>query len=69
MSHEIYPEPICACGAHLDEGQSRCRKCHARERWIKKQAAKRTRHTARREETRRPPRAPRGLASAGVIWS
>lgn len=65
MSHEICPEPMCVCGAHLEEGRSRCRKCHARERWIKRQAAKRT----RRGETRRPPRAPRGLASAGVIWS
>jgi hypothetical protein len=34
MSHEICPEPMCVCGAHLEEGRSRCRKCHARERWI-----------------------------------
>ncbi|MDA0632246.1 hypothetical protein OUY22_02365 [Nonomuraea sp. MCN248] len=69
MSHEIYPEPICACGAHLDEGQSRCRKCRSRDRWIKRQVAKRKRDGHRRDETRRSPRAPRGLASAGVIWS
>ncbi|MFD2357317.1 hypothetical protein ACFSTC_60650 [Nonomuraea ferruginea] len=69
MSHEIYPEPICACGAHLGEGQSRCRKCHARERWIKKQAAKRTRRAGRRGETRRPPALRAAWPRRGVIWS
>jgi len=68
MTEEIYPEPTCQCAARLEQGQTRCRKCLARERWIKKQAAKRTRG-GRRDETRRPPRAPRGLAVAGVIWS
>ncbi|GGO83776.1 hypothetical protein [Nonomuraea cavernae] len=68
MTDEIYPEPACECGAHLEEGQTRCRKCSARQRWIKKQAAKR-RDGRRRGETRRPPRAARGLAAAGVIWS
>ncbi len=68
MTEEIYPEPTCPCTARLEQGQTRCRKCLARERWIKKQAAKRNRG-GRRGETRRPPRAPRGLAVAGVIWS
>ncbi|WP_049572430.1 hypothetical protein [Nonomuraea sp. SBT364] len=68
MTDEIYPDPTCECSARLDEGETRCRKCRSRERWIKKQAGKR-RHTSRRGETRRPPRAPRGLAVAGVIWS
>ncbi|MET8008264.1 hypothetical protein [Nonomuraea glycinis] len=69
MTEEIYPEPTCPCSARLEQGQTRCRKCLARERWIKKQAAKRNRDGQRRSETRRPPRAPHGLAVAGVIWS
>ncbi|MGI5286558.1 hypothetical protein ACQEVF_24915 [Nonomuraea polychroma] len=68
MNHDIYPDPSCACGALLDEGRKLCRKCRARDRWLRKQAAKR-KGGRRRGETRRPPRAPRGLAAAGVIWS
>ncbi|MEV4835912.1 hypothetical protein AB0K05_15405 [Nonomuraea sp. NPDC049486] len=68
MTDEIYPEPACECGARLEEGRTRCRKCLARERWIKRYAGKR-RRGGRRGETRRPPREPRGLAEAGVIWS
>ncbi|MEV1001799.1 hypothetical protein [Nonomuraea sp. NPDC050202] len=68
MNHNIYPEPACACGALLDQGRELCRKCRARDRWLKKQTAKR-KSGKRRGETRRPPRAPRGLAAAGVIWS
>jgi hypothetical protein len=62
MTEEIYPEPTCQCAARLEQGQTRCRKCLARERWAKKQAAKRNRDGQRRSEARRPPRAPRGLA-------
>ncbi|MFI6599132.1 hypothetical protein ACIBHX_22980 [Nonomuraea sp. NPDC050536] len=65
MTDEIYPDPTCECGAQLDEGQHRCRKCTARERWLKKQAAK----NRRRPETRRPPRGPRTSFKAGVVWS
>ena len=43
MTEEIYPEPTCQCTARLEQGQTRCRKCLARERWTKKQAAKRNR--------------------------
>ncbi|MEV4173857.1 hypothetical protein [Nonomuraea sp. NPDC049709] len=68
MNHDIYPEPTCVCGALLDEGRELCRKCRARDRWLRKQTAKR-KGGRRRGETRRPPRAPRGLAAAGVIWS
>ncbi|MFG6195131.1 hypothetical protein [Nonomuraea sp. JJY05] len=68
MNHDIYPEPTCACGALLNEGRELCRKCRARDRWLRKQTAKR-KSGKRRGETGRPPRAPRGLAAAGVIWS
>jgi hypothetical protein len=68
MNHDIYPEPACACGSLLNEGPELCRKCRARDRWLRKQAGKR-KGGRRRGETRRPPRAPRGLAAAGVIWS
>ncbi|MFI6325510.1 hypothetical protein ACIBG8_48900 [Nonomuraea sp. NPDC050556] len=66
MTNEIYPAPTCECGAQLEEGQSRCLKCLARDRWIKKQAA---RNKRRRGETRRPPRGPRNSGKSGVIWS
>ncbi|SPL93921.1 unnamed protein product [[Actinomadura] parvosata subsp. kistnae] len=68
MTEQIYPEPTCECSAGLDEGQTRCRKCRARDRWIKKQVAKR-REGMRRDETRRPPRGPRRIAMAGVTWT
>ncbi|MBF8193408.1 hypothetical protein ITP53_48605 [Nonomuraea sp. K274] len=69
MTDEIYPEPTCECSARLEEGEVHCLKCRSRERWTKKQAGKRRRGGRRQGETRRPPRAPRGLAQAGVIWS
>ncbi|MEO3790401.1 hypothetical protein ABGB14_09315 [Nonomuraea sp. B10E15] len=59
--------PACECGNALTEGQTRCSKCLARDRWARKERARNRRN--RRSETRRPPRAPRGLAEAGVIWS
>ncbi|MEO3804887.1 hypothetical protein [Nonomuraea sp. B1E8] len=68
MTDEIYPDPTCECSAHLDEGQTRCRKCQARDRWVKKQTVRRREH-ARRGETRRPPRGPRRTAMAGVTWT
>ncbi|MFI9843995.1 hypothetical protein ACIHFD_43670 [Nonomuraea sp. NPDC051941] len=60
--------PSCECGNALAEGQTRCSKCLARDRWTRKERA-RNRRNRRRSENRRPPRAPRGLAQAGVIWS
>jgi hypothetical protein len=60
--------PACECGNALAEGQTRCSKCLARERWARKERA-RNRRGRRRSESRRPPRAPRGLAEAGVSWS
>jgi hypothetical protein len=69
MTDEIYPEPTCECTARLEDGQTQCRKCQSRGRWIRKQAGKHRRRAGRRGETRRPPRGPRGLAQAGVIWS
>ncbi|MFD1935153.1 hypothetical protein ACFSKW_27135 [Nonomuraea mangrovi] len=65
MTNEIYPAPACECGAVLDEGQTRCLKCLARDRWARKQAGKRS----RRGQTRRPPRSPHKSSKAGVIWS
>ncbi|MER6946536.1 hypothetical protein ABT294_21130 [Nonomuraea sp. NPDC000554] len=68
MTDEIYPDPTCECRALLAEGQDRCHKCRARDRWVKKQAAKR-RDGRRRGETRRPPRTSRRAAMAGVTWT
>jgi len=68
MTEEIYPEPTCECSARLEVGQTRCRKCLARERWIKRQTAKR-KNGRQRGETRRPPRTARGLVAAGVTWT
>jgi uncharacterized membrane protein YvbJ len=66
MTNPIYPDPLCECGAQLDEGQTRCLKCRSRARWIKKQANKNKR---RRGETRRPPRGPRKTFKAGEVRS
>ncbi len=60
--------PGCDCGALLDQGQTRCRKCLARNRWTRRQTAQR-RENKRRSFARRPPRGPIGLAQAGLIWS
>ncbi|MCW2882530.1 MAG: hypothetical protein JWQ95_6630 [Sphaerisporangium sp.] len=60
--------PACECGAALEEGQFLCRKCRARDRWFRHQAAKRKK-TKRRGETRRPANRPHGIAEAGVIWT
>jgi hypothetical protein len=68
MTDEIYPEPACECGACLEDGQTRCRKCLARERWVKRRAGKR-KNGRQRGETRRPPRTPRDLVAAGVTWT
>ncbi|MFG1961482.1 hypothetical protein [Nonomuraea sp. NPDC049028] len=68
MTDEIYPNPTCECGACPEEGQTRCRKCLARERWAKRRAGKR-KNGRQRGETRRPPRTPRGLVAAGVTWT
>ncbi|MEU8252260.1 hypothetical protein [Nonomuraea sp. NPDC048916] len=65
MTDEIHPAPNCECGAQLNEGQTRCRKCAARDRYLKRQAGK----NKRRGETRRPPRGPRNGGKAGVVWS
>lgn len=32
-ANAVFGDPTCACGALLGHGQSRCRKCHARDRW------------------------------------
>ncbi|MEU3168523.1 hypothetical protein [Streptosporangium sp. NPDC006930] len=60
--------PACGCGALLEEGQFLCRKCRARDRWMRRQGAKR-RTTKRREETRRPVGRPRDITRAGVSWT
>ncbi|GGT08947.1 hypothetical protein GCM10010156_77310 [Planobispora rosea] len=60
--------PGCVCGATLEEGQTLCRKCHARERWLKRRDAKR-RTNKRRGESRRPAGRPRSITEVGVIWT
>lgn len=51
-----YPERRCPCGALLEDGARRCRKCRARSRW--------RRHKSRRRppvpSRRRPGTAPKG---------
>ncbi|MET8048776.1 hypothetical protein ABZU75_14355 [Streptosporangium sp. NPDC005286] len=60
--------PACECGAALEEGQIRCRKCRARDRWTRRREGRRG-ITGRRGETRRPANRPRGVAEAGVSWT
>ncbi|GAA4597986.1 hypothetical protein GCM10023194_74320 [Planotetraspora phitsanulokensis] len=60
--------PDCECGALLDDGQTHCRKCLARDRWARRQAA-RLRAQRRRGATRRPPRDPHTAAARGVSWA
>ncbi|MGW3346595.1 hypothetical protein ACWDA3_25050 [Nonomuraea rubra] len=59
--------PACECGNALTEGQARCSKCLARDRWARKERARNRRN--RRSETRRPPRGPRGSAAMGMSWT
>ncbi|GAA4965101.1 hypothetical protein HD597_008899 [Nonomuraea thailandensis] len=59
--------PACECGNALTEGQTRCTKCLARDRWARKERARNRRN--RRSETRRPPRGPRAAAAMGVSWT
>ncbi|WP_250214003.1 hypothetical protein [Acrocarpospora catenulata] len=59
------PPPVCICGAALAEGQKLCRKCAARERWAKRQAA-RLRLKRRRNLSRRPPRDPHRTPIVGT---
>lgn len=58
--------PTCECGATLEEGQFVCRKCRARERWVRRRVARR-RTNRRRGQVRRPANRPYGTAEAGVI--
>lgn len=60
--------PACECGGALEEGQFACRKCRARERWVRRQVARR-RTNRRRGQVRRPANRPYGTAEAGVIWT
>ncbi|GIH28501.1 hypothetical protein Aph01nite_68110 [Acrocarpospora phusangensis] len=57
--------PTCICGALLADGQQLCRKCAARQRWIRRQNA-RLRADRRRGETRRPPRNPHRMSALGA---
>ena len=61
--------PACECGAVLEEGQFACRKCRARNRWIRRQVARRRTANRRRGQVRRPANRPYGTAKAGVIWT
>ncbi|MBB4919106.1 hypothetical protein [Streptosporangium saharense] len=64
----INDTPACGCGAVLEEGRFICRKCRARERWVRRQVARR-RTSQRRGQVRRPANRPYGTAEAGVIWT
>ncbi|MER7209851.1 hypothetical protein ABT340_22560 [Streptosporangium sp. NPDC000239] len=64
----INDTPACGCGAVLEEGRFICRKCRARERWVRRQVARR-RTSQRRGQVRRPVNRPYGTAEAGVIWT
>ncbi|MGW4424999.1 hypothetical protein [Streptosporangium sp. NPDC004631] len=71
MINDIRPideTPACACGATLEEGRFACRKCRARDRWTRRQVARR-RTNRRRGQVRRPANRPYGSAEAGVIWT
>ncbi|MEU1882928.1 hypothetical protein ABZ470_36965 [Streptosporangium sp. NPDC020072] len=61
--------PACGCGAVLEEGRFACRKCLARERWTRRQTARRRTANRWRGQVRRPANRPYGTAEAGVIWT
>ncbi|MGV9770805.1 hypothetical protein [Streptosporangium sp. NPDC003464] len=61
--------PACECGAVLEQRRFRCRKCRARDRWVRRQAARRRTVGKRSGQTRRPANRPRGIVEAGVIWT
>ncbi|MER7213330.1 hypothetical protein ABT340_40220 [Streptosporangium sp. NPDC000239] len=50
--------PACGCSAVLEEGRFVCRKCLARERWTRRQAARRRTADRRRGQVRRARTAP-----------
>ncbi|SNT61596.1 hypothetical protein SAMN05216276_108436 [Streptosporangium subroseum] len=60
--------PACECGAALEEGHLLCRKCRARDRWMRRHGARR-KATRRPGESRRPANRPRGIVEAGVSWT
>ncbi len=70
MTDQILPPEegrTCACGARLAEGQTLCRKCRARTRWLRRQAGRRV-AVRRPGGTRRPEGRPGRTAQAGVSW-
>jgi hypothetical protein len=46
----------CRCGALMEHGMRRCRKCRARSRWRRRRTGKPRSTAARRPETRQPRR-------------
>ncbi|MEU6743998.1 hypothetical protein [Streptosporangium sandarakinum] len=67
-SRPIDETPACERGGALEEGRFVCRKCRARERWVRCQVARR-RTNRRRGQVRHPANRPYGTAEAGVIWT
>ncbi|GAA0397691.1 hypothetical protein GCM10009530_56690 [Microbispora corallina] len=60
--------PDCDCGALLKQGQTRCSKCLARDRWARGDKARR--HAAKRRALpRRLSRVPLSAAASRVSWS
>ncbi|WP_371782862.1 hypothetical protein [Streptosporangium subroseum] len=60
--------PACECGAALEEGHLLCRKCRARDRWMRRRGDRR-KATKRRGESRRPANRLRDITEAGVSWT
>jgi len=46
----------CPCGAALEHGMQRCRKCRARSRYRRRKSSRRPAGTARRRDRTAPPR-------------
>jgi hypothetical protein len=71
MTDQVFPpeeDGICACGAHLEERQTLCRKCRAKARWLRRQAGRRV-AVRRPGGKRRPEGRPGRTAEAGVSWA
>jgi hypothetical protein len=52
LEHCLPNSPCCPCGALLDHGKKRCRKCRARSRWRRRKAYRVRPVSPRRRGTR-----------------
>lgn len=70
MTDQVFPpeeERTCECGARMGEGQTVCRKCRAKARWLRRQTG-RSVAVRRPGGKRRPQGRPGRSAEAGVSW-